>query len=96
MKARTKTFTLTHLRCENERIVEAKGRNGFWPLRRPVRYRLGTNCDSITVSNGHLLVHRNGDLIGDADLQHPGALRWAWLLHPRHMSESSQDQPPRG
>lgn len=95
MNARTKIFAITHLRCENELIVEAKGRNGFWPLRRPVRYRVGANCDSITVSDGRLLVHRNGNLIGEADLSHPGALRWAWLLHPRHPGEGSKDRSPR-
>jgi hypothetical protein len=96
MKGRTKTFTLTHLRCEEETIVEAKGRNGFWPLRRPVRYRLGGNCDSITVSDGWLRIHRNGSLIGEADLTHPGALRWAWLLHPRHMGKDSPDSAADG
>ena len=85
MQRRTKIFRLTHLRCDNEVIVEAKGRKGFWPLRRPVRYRLGDNCDSITVSEGKLLVHRAGSLMAEADLSHPGALRWAWLLHPRRI-----------
>jgi hypothetical protein len=95
MNGRTKTFAITHLRCEKDLIVEAKGRNGFWPLRRPVRFRVGANCDSITAKDGRLLVHRNGALIGEADLNHPGALRWAWLLHPRHSSESPKDRAPR-
>ena len=94
MKGRTNAFALTHLRCEQDVIVEAKGRNGFWPLRRPVRYRIGVNCDSITVGDGRLLVHRNGKLIGEADLQHPGALRWAWLLHPRRSSENPKNRSP--
>jgi hypothetical protein len=96
VRGRLKIFTLTHLRCEDEVIVEAKGRNGFWPLRRPVRYRLGGNCDSITVREGRLLVHRAGSLVAEADLRHPGALRWAWLLHPRRMKENLPDQSPRG
>ena len=95
MKDRAKTFTMTHLRCENEMIVEVKGRSGFWPMRRPVRYRLGGNCDSITVSEGHLVVHRDGTLLASADLQHPGALRWGWLLFPRHMREQLPPWPPR-
>ena len=90
-----KIFTLTHLHCENDAIVEAKGRTGFWPMRRPVRYRLGGNCDSITVSESRLLVHRAGTLVAEADLRHPSALRWAWLLHPRHMKENVPDQSPR-
>lgn len=89
-------FTLTHLRRENEVIVEAKGRTGFWPMRRPVRFRLGGNCDSISVSEGRLLVHRAGSVVGEADLSHPGALRWAWLLHPRHKKEDPLDGFPRG
>ena len=95
MKGRTKTFTLTHVRCENEMIVEAKGRSGFWPLRRAVRYRLGANCDSISVSDGHLYVHRDGSAIAVADLHHPGASRWGWLLFPRHMHKDLPAGPPR-
>ena len=95
MKDRPKTFTLTHLRCEDELIVEVKGRSGFWPMRRPVRYRLGGNCDAITVSEGHLVVYRDGSPIALADLQHPGALRWGWLLFPRHMRENLPRRPPR-
>ena len=83
MRGRSNIFTLTHLRCEDDVIVEAKGRNGFWPMRRPVRYRLGGNCDSITVSESRLVVHRAGYLVAEADLLHPSALRSAWLLHPR-------------
>jgi hypothetical protein len=90
-----KIFTLTHLHCESDAIVEAKGRAGFWPMRRPVRYRLGGNCDSITVSENRLRVHRAGSLVAEADLLHPGALRWAWLLHPRRTKENSPDRSPR-
>lgn len=95
MRGRSKIFTLTHLRCENEVIVEAKGRIGFWPMRRPVRYRLGANCDSITVSESRLIVFRAGNLVAETDLRHPSALRWAWLLHPRHMKENFPDRSPR-
>ena len=95
MKNRSTLFNLTHLRLENELIVEVKGRSGFWPLRRPVRFRVGGNCDSITVSEGHLVVHRDGTHIASADLQHPGALRWGWLLFPRHMREHLPRRPPR-
>ncbi|HTN27513.1 MAG TPA: hypothetical protein VL180_06995 [Burkholderiales bacterium] len=95
MRGRLKILTLTYLRCEDEVIVEVKGRNGFWPLRRPLRYRLGGNCDSITVREGRLLVHRAGSLVAVADLRQPGALRWAWLLHPRHMKENLPSQSPR-
>ena len=94
MKDRTTSFVLTQLRCEDETIVEVKGRSGFWPLRRPVRYRLGSNCDSITVIDGHLVVHREGNPIATADLQHPGALRWAWLLHPRRLPKDPSGPPP--
>ncbi len=96
MKGRSKIFTLTQLRCENEVIVEAKGRTGFWPMRRPVRFRLGANCDAITVSESRLLVFRAGQLMAEADLLHPSALRWGWLLHPRHMNANSPDRSPRG
>src|SRR5262245_36743692 len=58
MKNRNQEFMLTQVRVEADVIVEAKGRSGFWPLRRPVRFRLGGNCDSITVGEGYLLVHR--------------------------------------
>ena len=95
MKHRAKTFTLTHLRCEDEMIVEVKGRGGFWPMRRPVRYRLGGNCDAITVTEGRLVVYRDGSLIAFADLQHPGASRWGWLLFPRHMRADPPSGPPR-
>ena len=91
MKDRTKAFVLTQVRCADEAIVEVKGRSGFWPLRRPVRYKVGTNCDSITVRDGELLVWRDGSPIGAADLQHPGAQRWGWLLFPRHMRNHRGD-----
>ena len=96
MKNRSTLFNLTHLRLENELIVEVKGRSGFWPLRRPVRFRVGGNCDSITVSEKRLSVHRNGREIASADLDHPGAQRWGWLLFPRHMNNDKPGQPPHG
>jgi hypothetical protein len=95
MKGRTKTFMLTHLRCEQEVIIEVKGRSGFWPLRRPVRYRVGANCDAISVSDGRLYVHRDGNPVATADLRHPGASRFGWLLFPRHARKELPDRSPR-
>ena len=66
MKNRKQPFVLTQVRCEDEAIVEVKGREGFWPLRRPVRFKVGTNCDSITVEGGELLVRRDGTPIAAA------------------------------
>ena len=94
MKGRIQAFVLTQVRCEDETIVEVKGREGFWPLRRPVRFKVGANCDSIAVEGGELLVRRDGTPIAAADLQHPGAQRWAWLLFPRHMRDRQPDGPP--
>ena len=76
MKNRKQPFVLTQVRCEDEAIVEVKGREGFWPLRRPVRFKVDANCDSITVEGGELIVRRDGTPIAAADLQHPGAQRW--------------------
>ena len=95
MKGRVREFALTQVRREDEAIVEVKGREGFWPLRRPVRFKVGANCDSIAVEDGELLVRRNGAPIATADLRHPGAHRWGWLLFPRHMRERGQGEPPR-
>ena len=95
MKGRVKAFVLTQARCEDEAIVEVRGREGFWPLRRPVRFKVGANCDSITAQDGQLLVRRDGIPIASADLQHPGAQRWGWLLHPRHMRDARRGEPPR-
>ena len=94
MKGRRQPFVLTQVRCEDEAIVEVKGREGFWPLRRPVRFKVGANCDSITVEGGELIVRRDGTPIASADLRHPGAQRWGWLLFPRHMRDGQADGPP--
>jgi len=95
MKGRIQAFVLTQVRRADEAIVEVRGREGFWPLRRPVRFKVGANCDSIAVEDGELTVRRNGAPIAAADLQHPGAQRWGWLLFPRHMRADKRGEPPR-
>jgi hypothetical protein len=37
-------------------IVEVWGHSGFWPLRKPVNFRVGGNCDAIRIEGRKLLV----------------------------------------
>ena len=71
-------------------IAEAWGHSGLWPLRKPVNYRVGANCDEIRAENGRLLVLQGARLIAEAKYS-PGQgrgsasqdLRWETLLQPR-------------
>jgi hypothetical protein len=70
-------------------VAEVWGHAGFWPLRRPVNYRVGGNCDEIRVDGGKLLVLQGKRLIAQAKYA-PGPRRtqpardvqWENLLQP--------------
>lgn len=90
----TRQFTLEETRSSEGKIVDAKGHIGAWPLRRAISYNVGVNCDSISVVDGLLHVHRCGRTIATAELlgAAPTFARrlraiWAALLHPRHGSK---------
>ena len=71
-------------------IVQAAGFRGFWPLRKPVLYWVGVNCDSIHIEGRKLVVLQSKQTIAVAHVR-PGmqegesrdALRWEQMLRPR-------------
>ena len=61
-------FRLTRKRAALLHIAEVEGYTGFWPLRRPVRYRVGCNCDAIRIRGRSLVVFQGGKPIAAAGL----------------------------
>jgi hypothetical protein len=59
-------FRLLRKRVALLHIAEVEGRAGLWPLRRPVRFRVGHNCDAIRVEGGSLVVIHHGKPIAKA------------------------------
>ena len=49
-------FKLTRTRFALLGPVEVEGHTGFWLLRKPVRYRVGVNCDQIRIQGEMLVV----------------------------------------
>ena len=70
-------------------IVEVWGHSGFWPLRKPVNFCVGANCDQIRVEGRRLLVLVGKRLIAKANYApKAGAgsgqdLNWERLLQPQ-------------
>jgi hypothetical protein len=94
MDSRTRKFILEETRSSEGAIVDARGRIGYWPLRRAISYHVGVNCDSICVRDDLLHVQRRGRTIATAELlgvpsQLSRLLRACCeaLLHPRHASK---------
>ena len=48
-------------------ILEVWGHSGFWPLRKPVTFRVGANCDEIRIAGSRLLVLVGRRLIAKAN-----------------------------
>jgi hypothetical protein len=72
-------------------VAEVWGHHGFWPLRKPVNYRVGGNCDAIRVDGGKLLVLMGKRTIAEAKYaprpnraQAGGDVKWEKLLQPRN------------
>jgi hypothetical protein len=64
-------FRISRIREALFGIAEVEGHHGLWPLRRPVRYRVGVNCDAITVERETVLVLRAGAPIATAAYRPP-------------------------
>jgi hypothetical protein len=71
-------------------IAEVWGYSGFWPLRKPVNYRVGADCDEIRTERGKLYVLLGKRQIAEARYSQktdragpPQNLNWANLLQPR-------------
>jgi hypothetical protein len=68
-------------------IAEAEGRTGIWPLRRPVHFRVGLNCDAIHIEGERLVVWQDSRLIAVARYERGQAasddIGWDRLLQPR-------------
>jgi len=71
-------------------IVEVWGYSGFWPLRKPLNFRVGGNCDEIQARRGRLHVLLGRRLIAEARYaprperaQAGQDLNWKNLLQPR-------------
>jgi hypothetical protein len=85
-------FRITQIREALFGIAEVEGHQGFWPLRRQVRYRVGVECDAIAIDRETLFVLRAGAPIASAtyrpSAQNGGAgpASWEDLLrrHERH------------
>ena len=98
----TRTFKLDRAHLAQSAIVDAEGWTGSWPFRRRISFHVGGNCDSITLSDGRLFVHRHGWTIavaemGSAALSPEAAPRfslWAYLC-PRHARKDRQPEHPR-
>jgi len=100
MDSKIRKFTLEETRTSEGVIVDAKGSYGWWPLRRPISYHVGVNCDAIYVRYDLLHVRRGCRSIATAELL--GAPSpWSRLLragltallHPRHASKNPSTEP---
>jgi hypothetical protein len=88
-----KKFRITRMREALFGIAEVEGRRGFWPLHRPVHYRVGVNCDAIAIDRGSVVVLHAGAPIASASYS-PSAQygassgpRWEDLLGRRKRDE---------
>jgi len=75
-------FRITRIREALFGIAEVEGHEGFWPLRRRVRYRVGVECDAIAIDRATVLVLRAGAPIAAAtyrpSAQNGGGGRAGW------------------
>ena len=70
-------------------ITEVRGHRGFWPLRRPVHYRVGVNCDAIRIEGNKIVVSMGPRPIAVAryapkrpEPERMGGVKWEQLLQP--------------
>lgn len=69
-------------------IAEVSGNTGFWPLCKPVHYRVGANCDAIRIEGSKLVVLMGTRPIAEAKYAAKAggaakSLQWENLLQPR-------------
>jgi len=83
-------FRVARMRPALLGIAEVEGHAGIWPLRRPVHYRVGANCDAIRIEGRKLIVLQGSRQIAEAryrpkpiDPEAAATLNWEQLLQPR-------------
>jgi hypothetical protein len=88
-------FRAAQLRHALLGITEVQGVRGFWPLRKPVHYRIGVNCDAIRIQGNKIVVSLGPRPIAVAryapkrpDGDRGGDIKWEQLLQPRDRNKN--------